>query len=176
MPSDFCVDGVCRHIYDSSSSVCDSDTHFAITAFATNVFGDGPTSKLVYVNITNTQFFHQNDCNYSKCLQNCYVNILVLVVCLGTDSLNHSSFGVLLATGVGSIALLILIISSILFITAISILAKFRAKITRDLNQEQEATNRTDYEEVEINQRSEPSIISTMDNIAYDHISPINCD
>ena len=67
VPSDFCIDGICRHVFDSSSSVCNAVTHFVITAYATNVFGDGPTSSPVYINITDTQFSHLYNC--SKCFK-----------------------------------------------------------------------------------------------------------
>ena len=65
VPSDFCINGICRHVFDSSSSVCDSVTDFVITAYATNVFGDGPTSNPVHVNIMDTQFsYFYNCCKY----------------------------------------------------------------------------------------------------------------
>jgi hypothetical protein len=67
VPSDFCTNKFCGHIFDSSSSVCDSVTYFVITAYATNVFGDGPTSNPVYINMTDTQFSHLYNC--SKCLR-----------------------------------------------------------------------------------------------------------
>ena len=52
----------------------------------------------------------------------------------------------------------------------------YRAKITRNVHQEQESTNRTDYEEIELNLQSERAVISiaTKDNVAYEHISPKN--
>ena len=86
------------------------------------------------------------------------------------------SFSALLATAVGSVSLLILIASSVLFIVATSILVKYRAKITRDASQEQESTNRADYEEIELNLQSERAVISiaTKDNVAYEHIPPKN--
>ena len=41
----------------------------------------------------------------------------------------------------------------------------------RDVSQEQESdsTNRAEYEEIEIYQQNEPTVISTTDNIAYEH-------
>ena len=45
----------------------------------------------------------------------------------------------------------------------------------RDVNREQESTNGADYEEIEINQQSESTVISIADNVAYEHISPKNC-
>ena len=88
------------------------------------------------------------------------------------------SFGVLLATVIGSVSLVVLIVLSIFFITSISILAMYKAKSTRDISQEQESdsTNRAEYEEIEIHQRSEPTVISTTDNVAYEHITKKVCD
>lgn len=82
------------------------------------------------------------------------------------------SVGVLLATVVGSVSLVVLIVSSIFFITAISILAIYKTKATcmKDVSQEQES-NRAEYEEIEIHQQSESTIISTTDNVAYEHIT-----
>ena len=71
MPSDFCVNGICRHVFDSSSTVCNAVTQFYVTAYATNVFGDGIPSTPIYVNMSDIQSLHDhllNQCNQSKCL------------------------------------------------------------------------------------------------------------
>ena len=84
----------------------------------------------------------------------------------------------LLASVIGSVSLVVLIVSSIFFITAIAILAMFKAKTMRGVSQEQESdsTGRAEYEEIEIHQRSEPTVISTADNVAYEHITKKVCD
>ena len=43
----------CLSTRDRITSVCDSVTHFVITAYAANAFGDGPPSNPVYVNMTD---------------------------------------------------------------------------------------------------------------------------
>ena len=90
------------------------------------------------------------------------------------DSTNQAagSVGVLLATVVGSVSLVVLIVSSIFFITAIAILAMYKTKATcmKDVSQEQES-NKAEYEEIEMHQQSESTAISTTDNVAYEHIT-----
>ena len=71
VPSDFCVNGICRHVFDSSSSVCNDVTQFYVTAYATNVFGDGTPSTPIYVNMSDIQSLHDHllsQCNQSECL------------------------------------------------------------------------------------------------------------
>ena len=92
------------------------------------------------------------------------------------DSTNQAagSVGVLLASVIGSVSLVVLIVSSIFFITAIAIfkLAMYKTKATcmKDVSQEQES-NRAEYEEIEMHQQSESTVISTTDNVAYEHIT-----
>ena len=95
-------------------------------------------------------------------------------------SLNDSSFDLLLSTSIGSISLLILAVSTTLFIIVTFILVKDRSKIKRDLQQAQETkASRVNYENIDLNQQPEGdialSIIPTTDNVAYGHVimSPI---
>ena len=163
-------------------SYCNSAAYFTITAFATNIFGDGSLSSPVYVNITRLP----PHCNISsKCLHNfsrfCICNYNVIHNIIGNAaSLNDSSFDVLLSTSIGSISLLILAVSTTLFIIVTFILVKDRAKIKRDLQQAQEIkVSRVNYEDIDLNQQSEGdialSIIPTTDNVAYGYVtmSPI---
>ncbi len=152
------------------------------------MFGDGPTSDPVYINMTDTQFSHLYNCSKYKSLHILSLHSVVNACFLDIGNIDSSnqvagSFGVLVATVVGSVSLLILIVSSIFFITAITILAMShdKAKSVRDVSREQEtstdSTNRVEYEEIEINQRiqSESTVISMAENVAYEHITK-KCD
>ena len=48
-----CVGGICKHIFDVSFSSCPSTGDFSITAYATNVFGDGPASNYTIMTVSD---------------------------------------------------------------------------------------------------------------------------
>ena len=86
-------------------------------------------------------------------------------------------YGLYLTATIGSAALLALAISSTVFIIVTFILIRGKTRAQRDLKLARETTvtkemTTVDYEEVDLNQQAElaPCIISTRDNIAYDHV------
>ena len=52
--SNYCIGLSCQYAFEVSSSYCTSVTNFTISAFATNVFGDGPHQ------ISNGQIIRNN--------------------------------------------------------------------------------------------------------------------
>ena len=44
IPASLCINNVCNHVFKIASSFC-SPSDISVTAFATNVFGDGPHSS-----------------------------------------------------------------------------------------------------------------------------------
>lgn len=70
VPSELCLDWTCRHAFEVSLSSCLSSSDFTISAFATNIFGNGPMSSPVYIKKVTLQ----PQCESSKLLSSCYSN------------------------------------------------------------------------------------------------------
>ena len=69
LSSELCLNWTCRHAFEVSSSSCRSSSDFTITAFATNLFGNGPISSPVYIK----KAVLQPQCESSKLLCMLYV-------------------------------------------------------------------------------------------------------
>ena len=122
---------------------------------------------------------------YSICLIHSTAVMLCLAhgLCLGNAqpgcfSTDEYGLYIYLMATLSSAALLALAISSTIFIIVTIILIGGKARAQRDLKLARETTKEMTevvYEEVDLNQQAElaPSIISTRDNIAYDHVPKI---
>ena len=107
---------------------------------------------------------------------NSYIFLLILYE--ASPSCNSSDFiGLYLAVSFGSASLLMLVLSSTVFIIVTISLLRSKAKVTRELMQARESIEgpvTADYEDIviELDQQSETvsSGISTKDNVAYDHV------
>ena len=49
LPASSCDDGVCTSVYEVSSSSCPPQTDISVSAFATNVFGNGQLSDSLII-------------------------------------------------------------------------------------------------------------------------------
>ena len=61
IPASSCEGGVCSHRFDISSSPCRLSPDITLTAFATNILGDGPSSEAVRIFL-----FSRVQCNCSE--------------------------------------------------------------------------------------------------------------
>ena len=51
IPASACENGVCSDWFDISSSLCTQSTNITVTAFATNLLGDGPPSQPIQITL-----------------------------------------------------------------------------------------------------------------------------
>ena len=61
VPAFRCQEGICRHLFDVSSSRCVNSTNISVAVYATNILGDGPASEPVSIEL----YYRNQICMYN---------------------------------------------------------------------------------------------------------------
>ena len=160
VPAFRCQGGLCRHLFDASSSPCVNSTNISVAVYTTNLLGDGPASEPVSI-----ELYHRNN------------NIIIIVILLYIKILFSTGGGesssceylkldldtsLFIGIGAGMITLLVTSLSIIIMV----VLIRSKAKLQKELETLTAGNTKVIYEEVN-NHLSPSPTLNTRENTAY---------